>query len=254
MVGSSRRAAHSSGLSGCGVSRWAFTGQRKPNGSRPSLSHRWGVCGGTCTISNGSRVKTSRPTTARPWPRRAMMICGWVCFSRLEYPPGTSSKYRNSKSTGHAAGPASVNRVTPRHPIPRISPKLNLYACGSTPVHRKVAPSKENFFGADPTGLTAGSAPVSCIMILGLATPVQPQLPREFLPSDGALVDGHDRALGADHDCTWHGEDAKALRQRRFRSEEHTSELQSLAYLVCRLLLEKKKKVAQEVGDKQLDM
>src|SRR2546425_8459907 len=31
------------------------------------------------------------------------------------------------------------------------------------------------------------------------------------------------------------------LRQQR-RSEEHTSELQSLAYLVCRLLLEKKKK------------
>src|SRR5687767_15414314 len=28
----------------------------------------------------------------------------------------------------------------------------------------------------------------------------------------------------------------------RVRSEEHTSELQSLAYLVCRLLLEKKKK------------
>src|SRR2546425_5320836 len=37
------------------------------------------------------------------------------------------------------------------------------------------------------------------------------------------------------------------LRSRRWvcndlRSEEHTSELQSLAYLVCRLLLEKKKK------------
>src|SRR5687767_15469019 len=30
--------------------------------------------------------------------------------------------------------------------------------------------------------------------------------------------------------------------ERRQRSEEHTSELQSLAYLVCRLLLEKKKK------------
>src|SRR2546425_6679481 len=29
---------------------------------------------------------------------------------------------------------------------------------------------------------------------------------------------------------------------RSSRSEEHTSELQSLAYLVCRLLLEKKKK------------
>src|SRR2546425_7733340 len=30
------------------------------------------------------------------------------------------------------------------------------------------------------------------------------------------------------------------------RSEEHTSELQSLAYLVCRLLLEKKKKQKKE--------
>src|SRR2546425_9251293 len=30
------------------------------------------------------------------------------------------------------------------------------------------------------------------------------------------------------------------------RSEEHTSELQSLAYLVCRLLLEKKKKKNRE--------
>src|SRR2546425_8706094 len=30
------------------------------------------------------------------------------------------------------------------------------------------------------------------------------------------------------------------------RSEEHTSELQSLAYLVCRLLLEKKKKKKQD--------
>src|SRR5687767_15769571 len=31
-----------------------------------------------------------------------------------------------------------------------------------------------------------------------------------------------------------------AYRLRQDRSEEHTSELQSLAYLVCRLLLEKK--------------
>src|SRR2546425_3171848 len=34
----------------------------------------------------------------------------------------------------------------------------------------------------------------------------------------------------------------KRAHRRRPRSEEHTSELQSLAYLVCRLLLEKKKK------------
>src|SRR3989441_5123388 len=34
---------------------------------------------------------------------------------------------------------------------------------------------------------------------------------------------------------------AALRRGREVRSEEHTSELQSLAYLVCRLLLEKKK-------------
>src|SRR5438093_8912034 len=35
----------------------------------------------------------------------------------------------------------------------------------------------------------------------------------------------------------------------RYRSEEHTSELQSLTNLVCRLLLEKKKKVLVHRGD-----
>src|SRR5258706_5830319 len=35
-------------------------------------------------------------------------------------------------------------------------------------------------------------------------------------------------------------------RQRGTRSEEHTSELQSLTNLVCRLLLEKKKKVKRK--------
>src|SRR5687767_15985130 len=35
---------------------------------------------------------------------------------------------------------------------------------------------------------------------------------------------------------------------RLARSEEHTSELQSLAYLVCRLLLEKKKKKNKKIS------
>src|SRR5687767_15558820 len=35
---------------------------------------------------------------------------------------------------------------------------------------------------------------------------------------------------------------------RHTRSEEHTSELQSLAYLVCRLLLEKKKKKQRNIN------
>src|SRR4051812_49947858 len=39
------------------------------------------------------------------------------------------------------------------------------------------------------------------------------------------------------------GRDARLGRGRRVRSEEHTSELQSHVNLVCRLLLEKKKKI-----------
>src|SRR5687767_15236542 len=41
-------------------------------------------------------------------------------------------------------------------------------------------------------------------------------------------------------------EHAVAVEQDLRRSEEHTSELQSLAYLVCRLLLEKKKKIKRQ--------
>src|SRR2546425_2932015 len=40
--------------------------------------------------------------------------------------------------------------------------------------------------------------------------------------------------------------DMQSMRLPAERSEEHTSELQSLAYLVCRLLLEKKKKTIHQ--------
>src|SRR3989441_6549176 len=43
------------------------------------------------------------------------------------------------------------------------------------------------------------------------------------------------------HGVPWHS-NCIAVKPPEGRSEEHTSELQSLAYLVCRLLLEKKKK------------
>src|SRR2546425_13252383 len=55
-----------------------------------------------------------------------------------------------------------------------------------------------------------------------------------FSPVDGAHPPGPR--------CPAHQGDGE---RARVRSEEHTSELQSLAYLVCRLLLEKKKKKKQ---------
>src|SRR5205823_12972800 len=51
-----------------------------------------------------------------------------------------------------------------------------------------------------------------------------------------------DRRLGAGRAGPHRGGARRAApAAARLRSEEHTSELQSLAYLVCRLLLEKKK-------------
>src|SRR5687767_15694758 len=67
--------------------------------------------------------------------------------------------------------------------------------------------------------------------------------------SDGGVVSRRGGAASAGvpgtegrlpHDAS--AEHRAPARAARRRSEEHTSELQSLAYLVCRLLLEKKKK------------
>src|SRR5205823_13639199 len=57
------------------------------------------------------------------------------------------------------------------------------------------------------------------------------QMAKNVFENDDGVVDqpGEGQRESAEH----HGVD---------RSEEHTSELQSLAYLVCRLLLEKKKR------------
>src|SRR5207253_10440367 len=53
------------------------------------------------------------------------------------------------------------------------------------------------------------------------------------------------QALHHDEQCLQRADDAAGLGAHQFgalRSEEHTSELQSRGHLVCRLLLEKKKK------------
>src|SRR5436189_538540 len=59
------------------------------------------------------------------------------------------------------------------------------------------------------------------------------------------VVRPYDEAEGTDGD---EGPHHHAIAEDVFsRSEEHTSELQSPMYLVCRLLLEKKKKITQKI-------
>src|SRR5205823_15101052 len=65
--------------------------------------------------------------------------------------------------------------------------------------------------------------------------------------ADAGAVTSADHATSAGHQCQTpsvirRGSVRGTHNPRSTRSEEHTSELQSLAYLVCRLLLEKKKK------------
>src|SRR2546425_4434069 len=62
----------------------------------------------------------------------------------------------------------------------------------------------------------------------------------KVLQAFGELILKHLR--GADVPCRLGGDEFTIILSDTARSEEHTSELQSLAYLVCRLLLEKKKK------------
>src|SRR2546430_12298941 len=64
----------------------------------------------------------------------------------------------------------------------------------------------------------------------------------DALPISGALIVGNDLNFPVDSPSFQRGQKSSAHRQ--WRSEEHTSELQSQSNLVCRLLLEKKKQNA----------
>src|SRR3989441_3236890 len=66
------------------------------------------------------------------------------------------------------------------------------------------------------------------------------------------LVSSEGKYSGTVVPTTPSGVRPRALKPRPCtRSEEHTSELQSLAYLVCRLLLEKKKEYGDELDKKE---
>src|SRR5437870_7202644 len=79
----------------------------------------------------------------------------------------------------------------------------------------------------------------------------------QFLARNLAICVHSNRAIvvwGIDFSCQAmdHPPRSRAIRRRLCRSEEHTSELQSRGHLVCRLLLEKKKKHLASVSDKIL--
>src|SRR5262245_64517037 len=80
------------------------------------------------------------------------------------------------------------------------------------------------------------------IVLLRIAPALRTLLERHF--SAASVIPTDRRSRTADQaDCTslWRVTAAVGVAAPEGRSEEHTSELQSLRHLVCRLLLEKKK-------------
>src|SRR2546426_4211433 len=73
-----------------------------------------------------------------------------------------------------------------------------------------------------------------------------------FGARSGAHVDA-ERGRGVTREArVTRQEDARDVTLVRVRSEEHTSELQSPCNLVCRLLLEKKKKTSDDLSDNHI--
>src|SRR5262249_58794052 len=108
--------------------------------------------------------------------------------------------------------------------------------CTPTPYTLSTAPSPSCFFLTDP------APPATSPLSLHDALPISGSRPRPRRTSSPASPSARSTPSGASARPIPPSPDA-ASRSRRgsSRSEEHTSELQSLTNLVCRLLLEKKK-------------
>src|SRR5438876_3837031 len=81
--------------------------------------------------------------------------------------------------------------------------------------------------------------PLLCLFFLMIQRP-----PRSTLFPYTTLFRSHARGRRRQPVLRRQPRAARRLDRRRERSEEHTSELQSPVHLVCRLLLEKKKQMA----------
>src|SRR5690625_7058141 len=102
------------------------------------------------------------------------------------------------------------------------------------------------------TTTTTGRAPRRLLPLLGAASAVALALTACSGSSAGGEP-GSGETVDPDEEITlrldWWGNDDRAQRyneaielfEEEYRSEEHTSELQSRGHIVCRLLLEKKK-------------
>src|SRR5437870_10967925 len=86
--------------------------------------------------------------------------------------------------------------------------------------------------------------PISCLFLLGA---VRAEAQSESAKPKTTLDAAEQKYVGL-----WEGSFAAHGSTGGYRSEEHTSELQSRGHLVCRLLLEKKKNTAFTLSQRQI--
>src|SRR2546425_3230511 len=127
---------------------------------------------------------------------------------------------------GRATGTRELDALNPRHVVDRIDAVL---LTGGSAFGLGAADGVMRWLKERGRGLPVGSA--------GIVPIVPTAVIFDFDLAPGGKADRWPTADDAYRACTA----ASADVVEGSRSEEHTSELQSLAYLVCRLLLEKKK-------------
>src|SRR2546425_3498863 len=201
---------------------------------------------GASSISTWPRARS--PTTARrttsglPTMQRPMLASSRAigpCES-LTQPSNT----RRAVTTSLAAPAARAGLVRGRrvngHEEERRAARVTHVVTGLGRNHHQASRPAAVLPGADPHDRLALDDIDDLVALVLL-----------FRSGIGAGGDGHDGGL-ATLGLLQHAEELPPVGEHVHdvhpRSEEHTSELQSLAYLVCRLLLEKKKKIEKKEG------
>src|SRR2546425_1410863 len=166
------------------------------------------------TIGFGTLSSRPRSRTPTPPQNRTTFISG---------PPLDGRPYPKAVKQEVCA------RRRARHPFSR---------CGDATLRRRDARPSHAFLRQRDESVTQPRPLLDALQVARRDHPAERrvELVRIHESEEASIANGHDAG---------HPQHPESLPQHPFqlpaRSEEHTSELQSLAYLVCRLLLEKKK-------------
>src|SRR3712207_7542341 len=112
-----------------------------------------------------------------------------------------------------------------------------------------VAELKPSTHDTVPDRIVAGTFAIGAVMTMGDVTVRDANADHLRLPLDKLVQAGADVELLPDGFRVSMERRPRAVDVVTLRSEEHTSELQSRQYLVCRLLLEKKKTILNHTLD-----